>query len=31
MVERISELPGVMPIIAETVARHHAEEKMEAG
>ena len=31
IVERISELPGVMPIIAETVARHHAEEKMEAG
>ena len=31
MVERISELPGVMSIIAEAVTQHHAEEKMEAG
>ena len=31
MVERISELPGIFPIIEEAVARHQALEKLEAG
>ncbi len=31
MVERISELPGISPIIEEAVARHQAHEKLEAG
>ena len=31
MVERISELPGIFPIIEETIARHQALEKPEAG
>ena len=31
MAERISELPGISPIIEEAVARHQAHEKLEAG
>ena len=31
MAERISELPGIFPIIEEAVAQHQAHEKMEAG
>ena len=31
MVERISELPGIFPIIDDAVARHQALEKLEAG
>lgn len=31
MAERISELPGISPIIEEAVARHQAHEKWEAG
>jgi hypothetical protein len=31
MVERISELPGIFPIIEEAVTQHHTHEKLEAG
>ena len=31
MVEQISDLSGIFPIIEETLARHEAQEKMEAG
>ena len=31
MVEQLSELPDVFPILEEAVSRHNAQEKMEAG
>lgn len=31
MVERISELPGIFPIIEEAVTQYHTHEKLEAG
>ena len=30
-VERISELPGIFPIIEEAIAKHQVHEKLEAG
>ena len=31
MAEQLSELPGIFPILEEAIARHNAQEKLEAG